>query len=572
MKTQQVLIWAILLGIACILPNIGHSAPIPYAPPTIQLETQASFANVPQKTGALTVAYLPPATKYNFYLNIGEGIQNVALAGGHTYLMRAPQDPTQHQAQAAMIQEMIARKVDAIILATEGPAAQEGDAPYIKQAVDQGIVVLMVNFDQLAYPYPAHGAIGVSQRRGTQKTGEYAAQLLQGKPINVGLIEGEPSYFSTERLGGFVDGLAGANMTIAGSVNGHWDTPGGYNATLTLMKEHPEINVIAAANDFEIIGAASALETLKRSDVLLFGYDGVPDAISRIAEGKITGTILADAYHMGQVAMQVVIDTLQGRFRGGFVENPTVLITQANAKEYLAASDKEALTANLQDITVVSEPLPGLTNEDGTGLYWDILRAIYEPAGIAVKFDAVPLKRAQVMIEDQTADAMLGHYRGDSNNFIFPQWHYGAQSIAAIFKKGSLNWNGQQSLVGKRVAWIRGADYDKYLTVPVVGDEKNDHVGPLLMVNADRLDLFLDDRAELLKTFELSAERLQKEGVQRENFQIETVLELKLYPAFADTPRGRKLAEIFDDRMPQLLSSGKLKALFEQWNFGTFPF
>ena len=167
---------------------------------------------------------------------------------------------------------------------------------------------------------------------------------------------------------------------------------------------------------------------------------------------------------------------------------------------------------------------------------------------------------------------MLGHYRGDSNNFIFPQWHYGAQSIVAIFKKGSLNWNGQQSLVGKRVAWIRGADYDKYLTVPVVGDEKNDHVGPLLMVNADRLDLFLDDRAELLKTFELSAERLQKEGVQRENFQIETVLELKLYPAFADTPRGRKLAEIFDDRLPQLLSSGKLKALFEQWNFGTFPF
>ena len=575
MKTQHVLskrFGAILAAIAVLLPAIGHSAPIPYAPPTIQLETPASFDNVPQKSGALTVAYLPPATKYNFYLNVGEGIQNVALAGGHTYLMRAPQDPTQHQVQAEMIQEMIERKVDAIILATEGPAAQEADAPFIKQAIEQGIVVVMVNFDQLAYPYQAHGAIGVSQRRGTKKTGELAAQLLGGKPMNVGLIEGEPSYFSTERLGGFVDGLAGANMTVAGSVNGHWDTPGGYNATLALMKEHPEINVIAAANDFEIIGAASALETLKRNDVLLFGYDGVPDAISRIAAGKIAGTILADSYQLGQVAMQVVIDSLQGRFRGGFVENPTVLITQANAKEYLSAPEQEALATNLKEITVVSEPLPGLTNEDGTGLYWDILRAIYEPQGMTVNIRIVPLKRALVMIEDKTADAMLGHYRGDSKDFIFPQWHYSAQNICAIFKKGRLTWNGQHSLVGKRVAWIRGADYDKYLSVPVNGEEKNDHIGPLLMVNADRIDVFLEDRAELLKTFEVSADRLKQDGFQHENFQIEPVLELKLYPAFADTPRGRKLAEIFDDRMPQLLSSGRLNALFEQWNFGTFPF
>ena len=567
-------LWSILVGMACILPNIGHCEPIPYAAPTIDLETQASFDNVPQKTGALTVAFLPPATRYNFYLSVGEGIQQVALAGGHTYLMRAPQDPTKHEVQADMIQEMITRKVDAIILATEGPPAQEADAPYVKQAVEQGIVVVMVNFDQVAYPYPVHGAIGVKIRNGTKKTGEYAAQLMQGTPMNVGLIEGEPSYFSTERLGGFLDGLTGAkaNMTIAGSLNGHWDTPGGYHAALTLLQEHPEINVIAAASDFEIIGAASAVETLKRDDVLLFGYAGVPDSISRIAEGKITGTLRVDSYHMGQVAMQVVIDSLQGKFHGGFVENPTVLITQANAKEYLTASEQEALTTSTKEILVVSEPLPGLTNPDGTGLYWDMLRAIYEPQGITVKIEAVPLKRALAMIADQTADAMLGHYRGDSNDVIFPQWHYSTQNISAIFKKGSLIWNGPQSLAGKRVAWVRGADYDKYLTVPVLGEEKSDHIGPLLMLNAGRIDAFLDDRTELLKTFQLSADRLKKDGFERDQYQIENVLELKLYPAFADTPRGRKLAEIFDDRMPQLLSSGKLKAVFEQWNFETFPF
>lgn len=568
------LLWSILVGIACIFPNIGHCEPIPYAAPTIALETQASFDKVPQKTGALTVAFLPPATRYNFYLSVGEGIQNVALAGGHTYLMRAPQDPTHHQIQADMIQEMIKRKVDAILLATEGPPAQEADAPYVKQAVEQGIVVVMVNFDQLAYPYPVHGAIGVKVRNGTKKTGEYAAQLMQGKPMNVGLIEGEPSYFSTERLGGFVDGLtsANANMTIAGSLNGHWDAPGGYNAALTLLQEHPEINVIAAASDFEIIGAAAAVETLKRDDVLLFGYAGVPDSISRVANGKITGTLHVDSYRMGQVAMQVVIDSLQGKFHGGFVENPTVLITQANAKEYLTASEQEALTTSTKEILVVSEPLPGLTNPDGTGLYWDMLRAIYEPQGITLKFEAVPLKRAQYMIENRGADAMLGHYRGDAKDFVFPQWHYNEHRISAIFKKGVLDWQGAQTLEGKRVAWIRGAGYDKYLAVAMQFEEKNERTSTIKMLQADRIDVFLDDYAELMKTLRLSADELRQQGFDLNNYRIEEVMRLRLYPAFADTPRGRKLAEIFDDRMPQLLSSGKLKVLFEQWHFETFPF
>ena len=571
MKTQHVLskrFWAMLATIAFILPNIGHSEPIPYAPPTVQLETQASFDNVPQKSGALKVAYLPPATEFNFYLDAWKGISAVASAAGHEVFLLAPQRDNPPE-QMKMLERTLQQDIDAMILSTHDERAA---APFIEQAVARGILVIIVNTDTIAYATPVHGIVGYAQRKWTSQLGQYALSLTQGKTMSVGMLEGEPGHHSAERIGGFEDALQGSALHVVARLNGHWDTEGGYAATLQMFQEHPEIGMVFAANDFEILGAASALETLKRNDVLLFGYDGVPDAISRIAAGKITGTVLLNAELLGQVAMQVVIDSFQGRFRGGFVENPSVLVTQANAKDYLTAPEQEALTTNVKDISVVSEPLPGLTNEDGTGLYWDILRAIYEPAGIAVKFEAVPLKRAQMMIGDQSADAMLGHYRGDSKDFIFPQWHYSAQNICAIFKKGRLNWNGQHSLVGKRVAWIRGAEYDKYLSVPVVGDEKSDHVGPLLMLNVDRIDVFLDDRAELLKTFQVSADRLKKEGFASENFQIEDVLELKLYPAFADTPRGRKLAEIFDDRMPQLLSSGKLEALFKQWNYGAFPF
>jgi hypothetical protein len=47
--------------------------------------------------------------------------------------------------------------------------------------------------------------------------------------------------------------------------------------------------------------------------------------------------------------------------------------------------------------------------------------------------------------------------------------------------------------------------------------------------------------------------------------QVEELFALKLNPAFAGTPKGRRLAAIFDQRMPQLLYSGKLRELYGKW-------
>ena len=38
------------------------------------------------------------------------------------------------------------------------------------------------------------------------------------------------------------------------------------------------------------------------------------------------------------------------------------------------------------EIIMASEEWTNATNRDGTGLYWDIFRAVYEPVGIKTKF------------------------------------------------------------------------------------------------------------------------------------------------------------------------------------------
>ena len=51
----------------------------------------------------------------------------------------------------------------------------------------------------------------------------------------------------------------------------------------------------------------------------------------------------------------------------------------------------------------------------------------------------------------------------------------------------------------------------------------------------------------------------------------QAVAELPLYLGFASNPRGREMRELYDQRMALLVSSGKLKPIFERWQ-EPYPF
>ncbi|GGA71656.1 hypothetical protein GCM10011369_11800 [Neiella marina] len=556
--------WLAALTMVLVTPSslcraLGHDVDI------VPLKSQASFEHIASKSETLKIAYLPPAIEYNFYLDVWKGIAEVAGEQGHQVFQLAPQTDKPAE-QMDMLQAVIEQQVDAIILATHD---EQAAAPLIQRATAQGIVVVIVNSDALSHAAPVHAVVGYVQRKGTYQLGQYAASLISATKRNVAILEGEPGYHSTERVAGFEKAIGEAAMPVVARANGRWNTEGGYNATLQLFRQQSDIDVIFAANDFEVIGAAAALKAINRTDVLLFGNDGVADVLPYIRDGSVQATVYTNPVLMGKMAMAVAVDSVEGQFRGGFVETPTSLISGDNVAEYLV--DTTAL-ANDSELTVVSEELVDLTNADGSGLYWDILRAIYQPRGIEVIAKVVPLKRAQLMTEKSHADAMLGHHRGDSTQMIFPQWHYGSQQIYALFSPARLNWQGISTLQGTPAAWVRGANYDAYLPLEMQFEQSIDHLGPLLMLASGRVDVVLDDGIELQKNFRRHAERLMLAGFDSNEYQLEKVLDLKLYLAFTNTAKGRKMANIFDEQLPMMLRNGQLEALYRKWQISDFPF
>jgi ribose transport system substrate-binding protein len=308
-------------------PPEGAKAPVP-----LDAGSQ-STKPVAFKPGAKAkIAYMPPATEFAYYMAIGEGIKAKAAESGIETIMLAPEKGSDIAGQMKMIQDVMLQGVDAIILSTHDEKAA---APLVQQVIDKGIAVVLVNSDIKSFPTGVNGVVGYGQRNGTKALGEYIAKKVNGK-ANVGVLEGQPGWHSTERVGGFLDAFkAYPDMKIIASQPTEWNVETGNKVMMDMMQAHPEINLVVAANDYEAIGAAQALKSLGRTDVLLYGNDGDTTGMEQIYAGDWQGTVNTTPFVMGKIALQVTMDVLNGKFPGGFVETPTVNTDKDNALSFL---------------------------------------------------------------------------------------------------------------------------------------------------------------------------------------------------------------------------------------------
>lgn len=330
-STMKILATGLALAIGVAVGAAWAQDPYP-APKPLQASAQAPIKSFKGSKEA-HIAYMPPATEFNYYIAIGEGIKKEAAKRGIDTFLLAPQSGADINGQMGMLQDVITRGVDAIILSTHDEHAA---APLVKRAVDAGIAVVIVNSDIPDFPAPVHAVVGYSQRKGTHKLGEYALKLTGGKPMIVGILEGQPGYHSTERVGGFLDAIKGSNFKVVASLDGKWNVEGGNAAAMDMLQAHPDIQLIFAANDYEIMGAAQAAKALGRTDLLLFGNDGDTGAgLEQIAAGNVTATVDTTPFVMGQIALAITADILDNKYPGGWVETPTQIVDKNNVIEIL---------------------------------------------------------------------------------------------------------------------------------------------------------------------------------------------------------------------------------------------
>lgn len=223
----------------------------------------------------------------------------------------------------------------------------------------------------------------------------------------------------------------------------------------------------------------------------------------------------------------------------------------------------------IQRIDIATESWDKYTNQDGSGLFLDIAKAIFEPEDIEVRVEFVPYKRALHLLRFQKVDAMYGTYSAEKEGkayLLTPQHPIDKKQTAAIFDKSLANrWQGLASLQGQDLAWVRGYDYHDNLGIEIDRySEVNDSQQGLVMLKGGRFDYFLDHFGELTNT-------ISRIDFDTSAYQTEIVIEENVYMAFAQTKKGRRLARIFDDGISRLIESGELEKIFIRYRL-PYPF
>lgn len=213
-------------------------------------------------------------------------------------------------------------------------------------------------------------------------------------------------------------------------------------------------------------------------------------------------------------------------------------------------------------VVLASEEWSNYTNKDGSGLAWDVLRQVFEPADITVQTRTVPYTRSIGLAQRGEVDGWVGAYRDEASGVLYPHWHFDADHIYAL-GLATAPTPSLATLGNYRLAWVRGYKYEAYLPNlhRINQIERRDSILPMLQ--HARVDFYIDSLTEANLVLSQSDEPSQ--------FKLSHIAELPLYVGFADTERGRALMAVYDRRMAALVDSGELKPIFLRWK-QPYPF
>ncbi|KTC39385.1 MAG: substrate-binding periplasmic protein [Pseudomonas sp.] len=219
-----------------------------------------------------------------------------------------------------------------------------------------------------------------------------------------------------------------------------------------------------------------------------------------------------------------------------------------------------------RSIRIASEEWNQYSEADGQGLSWDILREVFEPLGIRVECLSMPYTRSVGLVQRGEVDAQAGAYRNESPGVLYPHWNYDNDHVYALGLASNPDLT-LATLGNYRLVWVRGYKYEDYLPNIHRYNEIRRRVGILPMLLYSRADYYIDGQTEV--------DYVLGQADDPSRFKRSHLVELPLYLGFADTPRGRALLALYDQRMEQLVKSGGLRAIFQHWKqpypFGDSP-
>lgn len=300
-KTLYIIIWVV---IATLLGTIYGSYVTPY-------KTHLVF-------GATYMTMNNP-----FYEVINNELKKEIEKEGDELIVRNPELNIDKQNE--QIEEFISKKVDGIFVnpidsskLTSLESAREAGIPII--AIDASVenkdlidcVIESDNYD----------------------AGVLCAQdmMKRMQSADIVLLKHSTVESAVSRIQGFVDTIKNyPQYKIIDSAECEGQLERAMPVMQNILERYSKVDVVMSLNDPSALGALAAIESMKRTNILVYGVDGTPDLKSLIKQSPlVAGTAAQSPIQFGRLAAKNMYSILNRKDVPEIIEVPVTLITKDN--------------------------------------------------------------------------------------------------------------------------------------------------------------------------------------------------------------------------------------------------
>ena len=250
-----------------------------------------------------------------FFKDLADAFQEEATAKGYEVVVTSGEFDV--AAQQNQVKDFIVAKCAAIVLC---PCNATGIGTAIQEANTAGIPVFTADTACLAPDAKVVSHIASENLGGGRLAAQAMIEALGSSGGKVLILDYKQGESCLLRVQGFKEVVAKHNsdhpsqkIDIVAELPGDGKRDQGFKCTEDALQTHPDLNGIFAINDPSALGAIAAIEKAnKAGQIKIVAFDGQPEGIQAIEEGKIFDEPQQFPKRIGQMTAQTIARYFDG--------------------------------------------------------------------------------------------------------------------------------------------------------------------------------------------------------------------------------------------------------------------
>ena len=296
--------------------------------------TSCSKKDGSDENGRLTIAVIPKGTIHEFWKTVHAGAEKAGQEMGVDILWTGALNEDDRDAQISVVENIITRQVDGMVLAPLDDTALRRP---VDEAMQGGIPVVIFDTGLQGDNYISY--VATDNFKAGQLAGRYMAELLEGKGKVVVLRYSEGSDSTTQREDGFLDAIQvteGIEIVTSNQYAGV-TTESALKATENLLfrfggaEGRLGIDGIFCATEPTTLGILRALQNAGYAGKVKFiGFDSSETMIAALRAGELHGFVVQNPMQIGYLGVQTMVRHIRGEQMPQRIDTGSILVTKEN--------------------------------------------------------------------------------------------------------------------------------------------------------------------------------------------------------------------------------------------------